>query len=297
MPFCVNCGQELADGAKFCPECGTSTTNNNTKRKSVYDGEIHKCPNCGEVLESFVSNCPACGHELRGVNSANSVKEFASKLEKTSSDSDKANLIRIFPIPNNKEDIYEFMILASTNIGEILSPNVSEAWAVKVEQCYQKAQVILKSEKELYYIQNIYNQALTRINHNQKLKNNKLLKSKLSEVTSVLPNIIIVSGWIISIFILIPLCNLNLDNVGTNSFQLLFILDIIAGSIFIPFALRCKSTIPKVVISLGLILSIVILIPLCTTKLDNVGTNAYLLLLIIDIICSIIIFVRMFKQK
>lgn len=27
MPFCSNCGQQINDGAKFCPSCGTAVSN------------------------------------------------------------------------------------------------------------------------------------------------------------------------------------------------------------------------------------------------------------------------------
>ena len=41
MAFCINCGQELGEGAKFCANCGTAAndTHPNTKRRMVYDGE------------------------------------------------------------------------------------------------------------------------------------------------------------------------------------------------------------------------------------------------------------------
>lgn len=63
MPFCIDCGQEIYAGAKFCSGCD-ATINNGvqheaSKRKFVFEGEIHKCPNCGEVINSFVSICPA----------------------------------------------------------------------------------------------------------------------------------------------------------------------------------------------------------------------------------------------
>ena len=69
MAFCMNCGQELPDGAKFCSSCGSAigtVTEETNERKVTYDGKLHKCPNCGEILNSFVANCPACGYELRG---------------------------------------------------------------------------------------------------------------------------------------------------------------------------------------------------------------------------------------
>ena len=56
MAFCINCGQELTEGAKFCANCGKVVNGENPtpQRKTVYEGQIHKCPNCGEVLGAFV---------------------------------------------------------------------------------------------------------------------------------------------------------------------------------------------------------------------------------------------------
>lgn len=53
MAFCMNCGQEIPNGAKFCSNCGTATGEikvETSERKTTYDGELHKCPNCGELL-------------------------------------------------------------------------------------------------------------------------------------------------------------------------------------------------------------------------------------------------------
>lgn len=83
MRFCIECGKELEDGAKFCANFGKKVNSNQTEtkkqRKTTYEGEIHKCPNCGEVLNSFVTNCPNCGYELRGANVTSSVNELAKK--------------------------------------------------------------------------------------------------------------------------------------------------------------------------------------------------------------------------
>ncbi len=204
MAFCINCGQQLADGAKFCSGCGTAVneTNQSTQRKAIYDGEIHKCPNCGEVLNSFVSNCPACGYELRGAKNSNAVQEFALKLEQIensrnnkgnafsglknkvnkfgsvdSVDEQKISLIRSFSIPNTREDIYEFMILAASNIdlklygmayhssqfqGMLVASQraVSDAWLAKFEQAYQKAQLLFTDCQELLSINELYVQKM-----------------------------------------------------------------------------------------------------------------------------------------
>ena len=44
---CIQCGHELAGGAKFCPECGSK--------------QELKCGACGAALRSGVKFCPECG--------------------------------------------------------------------------------------------------------------------------------------------------------------------------------------------------------------------------------------------
>lgn len=182
MPFCIKCGNQLVDGAKFCSECGTPTKNDNSKRTSVYEGEIHKCPNCGEVLDSFVSNCPACGFELRGTKSSETVQNFAKRIENAINDAQKIEIIRSYPIPNNKEDVFEFMIIAATNFnaeqsisGNGVSKSVSDAWLTKIEQGYQKARLLFGDNADFIKVQNIYNQTHSQINQSTiKVRNNNI---------------------------------------------------------------------------------------------------------------------------
>lgn len=311
--FCPYCGTKLEKDAQFCQSCGEAIdddiqgghrisnerfyTENPTDRKAVYEGYIHKCPNCGEILNAFVSNCPSCGYEVRDTSNSVAVQKFAVKLASTESRQEKIEIIRNFPIPNTKEDILEFMILASTNIGDSLEKDISVAWQSKTEQAYQKAKIIFQDANEFSRIQNIYSQVSVSLAKQKKIEKVQNAGRMISRLIPVFPNVIVVTGWLISIFVLLPLCKVNLDNVGTNGSQLLLMLDFIAGAVLIPFAFKCSSSLPKLITSLGLILSIVVLIPLCGINLDNVGTNAFQIILIVDIICSVVIFVRMFKQK
>ena len=122
MSFCSNCGQSIANGAKFCSNCGTpvdaSSANTQSQRKTVYDGVMHKCPHCGEILNSFTSICPACGYELRGTAATTSVEKLYKNIQAAKSDSEVVRLVKMFPIPNSREDILEFMVLASSNFNE-----------------------------------------------------------------------------------------------------------------------------------------------------------------------------------
>ncbi|MBE6892612.1 MAG: zinc ribbon domain-containing protein [Ruminococcaceae bacterium] len=205
MAFCIKCGHKLPEGSKYCFECGTpvQSPNETSGRKFVFDGTIHKCPCCGEVLDSFTIKCPSCGYELRDTKTSNALKEFVSKLETIESsrekeksqfiffkafssntisktDQQKINLIRSFSIPNTKEDIFEFMILASSNIDfklyglgdngvlTVSQKGVSDAWLAKFEQAYEKARLLFEGTEDFNSIYRIYKKT------NRKLKIEKI---------------------------------------------------------------------------------------------------------------------------
>lgn len=184
MAFCVHCGKELTAGARFCANCGTSVVAEQTQskienqQKTVYDGRIYKCPNCGEQLDSFTATCPVCGYELRGTQATSCVHELSQKLERTDSLEKKIELISNFYIPNTKEDIYEFFILAYSNI--TAGAYGIDAWTVKLEQAYLKAKLAFNEGEDFKYIQELYDKI------NKETTKKKLFKSKSFKATIVL---------------------------------------------------------------------------------------------------------------
>lgn len=188
MTFCAKCGKQLDSDARFCSGCGAPThTAAQTlygSRKETWEGSIHKCPHCGSPVGSFDVCCPACGNELRDKEAADSVAELSQRLDQIESerngsgkkrgpfvkaaeqnavsdiDQRKINLIRSFPIPNTKEDLFEFMILALSNYdvkftdmgdegGSESEKALSEAWKAKLEQAFNKAEVLFRDDPAL----------------------------------------------------------------------------------------------------------------------------------------------------
>ena len=199
--FCNYCGtptDNIKNEEKVIEEKKKETNREElAERKIIYDGKIHKCPNCGEVLDSFITNCPVCGYELRDSKNSSAIEELSRKLEEieekrdktnlsnkilgafnlsdglTKTDEQKISLIRNFPIPNTKEDLYEFLILSKSNIEidayentQIKSAKLalSDAWKAKFEQAYQKAKLLFKNDVRMIEINRMYEEIDKSIN-------------------------------------------------------------------------------------------------------------------------------------
>lgn len=188
--FCPYCGTKLDDCARFCKNCGEAIHNgveelqktlndpfsvgNSTERTTVYEGYIHKCPNCGEVLGSMNTVCPACGYEIRNSGASLAAKEFSEKLCRLSSVDQKISLVQSFPIPNTKEDVYDFLILTAGNLNSLTKcvsiwsadtakeqMALAAAWYGKLHQCYQKASILLRSDGNFEQLQHVCAEADT----------------------------------------------------------------------------------------------------------------------------------------
>lgn len=208
MGKCQKCGKFLMPGTKFCPVCGEEQANGSTK----IAGKIFKCPSCGEVLEAFSVKCPSCGYELRGTAATGAVKELADKLNKiqsrnlavtsgiskifnskhiSSADDQKIETIRNFAIPNNKEDIIELMIMATSNINpaafNLLSNGsmneshkkseraISEAWMAKYDQALMKARISFPDDSALRSVENEYQNKMKEVKREKNKRRNLLI--------------------------------------------------------------------------------------------------------------------------
>ena len=78
---------------------------NPTSRKQ---GIVKTCPNCGAVVKSGSATCSECGYFFQGTQS-NSSTERLFKMLKDKSFEKQSHIVRAFPIPNNREDLFEFL--------------------------------------------------------------------------------------------------------------------------------------------------------------------------------------------
>lgn len=187
MAYCINCGQKLAEGSRFCANCGKPATENESsiERKAVFDGELHKCPNCGELLKSFTSVCPSCGYELRSVKTNSPVEALAKRIEQASSLDEKIELITNFYIPNTKEDIYDFFILAVSNL-EDKWYDTDDAWRAKLEQAYHKARLSFGNSSEFDYLEKLYFKTRKEVSKRERGISAVFRRNKIACITALL---------------------------------------------------------------------------------------------------------------
>lgn len=175
MAYCTKCGAKLVEGNAFCGNCG-SPVGEQIKRKEKTT--VAYCPACGEVVGKNETKCPACGFEIRDA-SEGSIALLSEKLDKieamrprknkddgedeiSATDKRKINLIQTWPIPNTKEDLYEFMSMASGNAtssrGSFTSATdtaLMSAWLSKFEQSYAKAERLFGADDDFELIKKL----------------------------------------------------------------------------------------------------------------------------------------------
>ncbi len=193
----------------------------------VYKDEKHGnrkfCPACGAPVKSMEVAC-VCGHEFNNTQSSATLVDFQkglnnivverSKIDRTtqgegffandrlrtseyfaqtSTYERQALFITSYPVPNNKEDLMEFL---SLSMAEALKPahqsypvTLNNAWHSKANQLIMKGKIVFATEPSILEIINNYDLQLKRIEPNKiisKINNNLTGVLKMGCITTIL---------------------------------------------------------------------------------------------------------------
>ena len=176
-----------------------------------YFSKAEKCLNCGSEITSFDLKCAYCGHEFqtaristatilankinqlesqRNTHHYKNIAKYGDKNKIDAIEKQKIELIKNFIIPNTKQDIFEFMILSITNFDieyyktHIDEEDISDAWAIKIEQCYQKANLLLEGKDKSKIIE-LYNKIKPEIEKAKNFKQKELKKKKRQKIKKI----------------------------------------------------------------------------------------------------------------
>lgn len=140
--------------------------------KSNKLGDVKKCPACGAIVQSYNGVCTECGYEFSGLEANSSSRLLSKKIEEINErQSQKAertlsyekdekweimgkeriiaisNVIKSFPIPNTKADMFEFI---TTMQSKMLSPTAykleADAYYTKYNEAMLKASALYKND-------------------------------------------------------------------------------------------------------------------------------------------------------
>jgi hypothetical protein len=128
-------------------------------------GNIKTCPACGASVKAFQITCDDCGHELNGTKANVTISKLLEEL-KNSKEEKHENIINCYPIPINKEDLFEFLQVSCTQSSAGSNEIIKDAWLKKSKETLLKSKLAFVSDDK-YKLLNDYE---ILINKNEKKK-------------------------------------------------------------------------------------------------------------------------------
>ena len=155
---------------------------NQSSKKSNKHGEIRKCPNCGATVPVLATICPECKMEFSGIEANSSAQKLAAQIDDTITSLQKqekdyhaslsfgkrflegfmgeskfnpekrvAQVIKNFPIPNTKSDLFEFIISLQSKINDGNKDyDFDDAYKAKLDECVKKAEILFSKDQQMF---------------------------------------------------------------------------------------------------------------------------------------------------
>lgn len=106
--------------------------------KSTKYGDVRKCPACGARVPALAVSCAGCGYEFTGVDASSSAQNL-SKAILGCDRSQVKEVIKIFPVPNAKHDLFDIIVFLMHRIED-------ETYEQKLQECIDRAKYLFPSD-------------------------------------------------------------------------------------------------------------------------------------------------------
>ena len=98
---------------------------------------VSKCPACGALREAMSTQCSACDYEFR-YSAANAISELNKRFEELRGlklsardyESQSIDIIKTFPIPHVREELFDVLIYIQPKALDKDSP-IRKAWSLR----------------------------------------------------------------------------------------------------------------------------------------------------------------------
>ena len=166
--------------------------------KSNKLGDVKKCPACGAMVQSYQGVCPECGYAFEGVDANATITKLSNLLNKCGDSYDsykkRAEIIRTFPIPNTKADLFDLIMYFQANKTKDRFDMVSPAMENKMQECIFKVKTLFSNDSQLM---NLVSQIETE---EKKIEKKEKRENTLDTILIIIPIIVgiaaIVLEWV-----------------------------------------------------------------------------------------------------
>lgn len=174
---CPACGAAVNAFVTKCPECGHEFTNvqavassqrlfamlQEAARKNteqVQKNEEERQRRLKEVMDRYNSQSTASKLLLSSKNREKEIEEVNEAMDQArlsiekNLTKEKQNIIKMFPVPNSKEDLIELLSMSTSSAYDndgVIGPE-EEVWIQKCDQIYSKVKAISAREKDTQFI-------------------------------------------------------------------------------------------------------------------------------------------------
>jgi hypothetical protein len=157
-------------------QIATQATQNSSAPKSEKLGEVRKCPGCGAIVPPLKTACVECGLELRNSGVSSAMSEFQERLQRGDT-KQQLDTIKTFAVPNNKEDMIEFLTMAIANAQQATDRKLQEAWLTKADNVIMKMRLLV-NEKD----PSVVSLATSLTEAKRSVRNQRFMSSNLTKL-------------------------------------------------------------------------------------------------------------------
>lgn len=124
--------------------------------KSNKLGDVKKCPACGAMVQSYQGSCPECGYAFENLEANSSSQRLSDAIDKVILENNSlvkqkgvdldariVNVIKNFPVPTTKSDLFEFI----TSLQSKTEGVNGHAYEAKLNECIEKAKLLFSDDE------------------------------------------------------------------------------------------------------------------------------------------------------